>query len=258
MAEEMTLENLSWESDEAVEDIEADEALAEAEESVEDIGERWRRGRPARPRHLPRTRGVRGMVVRGQDGRPRNLPFPARLATAEETNRGLASQEVRRRALEAQLQKFETRLRGQLRNGSSVSGLVYLVIGVPLSAWGAINPTKTGGTRLGNWAAEDTTKMAAVASATQLATSGAKLLVYGGYHRSPIGMAADAFAGAQLIAFAFGSMHKAEALRSDNSTNDPSKANLSSYAFGDLVLLADGKTYRVVDATGTKALRLIQ
>jgi hypothetical protein len=97
MAEEM-IEDVAWESDEA-EDWESDEALAEAEESTEDIGERARRRRRRRRYYRP-GRGVQGITVRGQDGRVRNMPFPTKLATAAETNRGLANQEIARRALE--------------------------------------------------------------------------------------------------------------------------------------------------------------
>jgi hypothetical protein len=209
MAEEMMLENLPWESDES-EDIESDEAITDAEDSVEDIGERARRRGKG---HYRKVRGVRGMVLRGQDGRPRNVPFPTKLATTEETNRGLAGQEIARRAVETRLDRVETRFRAQLKKDSATSGLVFLALGVPLTAWGAIKPTQTGSSRLGNWAAEGTTKAAAFASATQLATSGAKLMISGQYLRSGIGVAADVFASAQLAAFAFGSMHKPEQLR---------------------------------------------
>ena len=55
------------------------------------------------------------MAVRGQDGRVRNVPFPTKLATAAETNRGLASQEVARRALDERLNRLEARFRGSRR-----------------------------------------------------------------------------------------------------------------------------------------------
>src|SRR5262245_55500369 len=102
MAEEMMLESVApWESDGEAEDWESDEAIAEAEDSAEDIGERARRRRyyaGRRRSHYRPGRGVRGIAVRGQDGRTRHVPFPAKLATADETNRGLATQEVGRRA----------------------------------------------------------------------------------------------------------------------------------------------------------------
>ena len=205
MAEEMILESLPWESDES-EDSESDEALIEAADSVEDIGERARRRRAmrrGRSNYLVRGRGVRGLNMRGQ-----KTMFPTPLATTAETNRGLATQEVGRRALEERLDRLETRSRVQQKNNSSVSGVVSLAIGIPLAAWGLFKPTKTGGTRLGNWSAEETTRMATLTSAGQLATTGAKLLINGRYHRSGVGIAADAFAAVQLATYAFGSMHK--------------------------------------------------
>src|SRR5258708_37635313 len=98
MPEEMILDSLGPEYDEA-EDWESDDAFAEADDSVEDLGERAQRRRGRNGRYRP-GRGVRGMTVRDGDGRARNVAFPARLATAAETNRGLASQEVARRGLE--------------------------------------------------------------------------------------------------------------------------------------------------------------
>ena len=139
------------------------------------------------------------------------LRFPARVATAAETNRGLANQELARRALAERLNRVEARSRALLKNDSSVSGLVTLAIGGGLAGFGAIQAgKKVGGSGLQNWAAETSTKTAAVVSASQLATSGAKLVINRRYHRSGIGMAADIFAAAQLAAFAFGSLNKPE------------------------------------------------
>jgi hypothetical protein len=255
MAEEMMLENLPWESDES-EDIESDEAMTDAEDSVEDIGERARRRGKG---HYRRVRGVRGMVLRGQDGRARNVPFPTKLATTEETNRGLAGQEIARRAVENRLDRVETRFRAQLKRDSATAGLVFLALGVPLTAWGAIKPTQTGSSsRLGNWAAEGTTKAAAFASATQLATSGAKLMINGQYHRSGIGVAADVFAGAQLAAFAYGAMHQPEQYRSEEN-HAAALANIRSYSSGDRIVTEDdGRTYQLeVGASGNRFLRLL-
>ena len=95
MVEEVVLESFP-ESDEA-EDWESDEAFDESEDSFEDIGERSARQRRRARARLSRFRpgrGVRGMTVRDADGRARNVAFPAKLATADETNRGLATQEV--------------------------------------------------------------------------------------------------------------------------------------------------------------------
>ena len=92
MAEEALLENFPYESDEAFEGWEFDEAIAESDEGVEDIGERVRRRR--RRSHYRPGRGVRGIALRGPDGGVRNVPFPAKLATTEETNRGLANKRL--------------------------------------------------------------------------------------------------------------------------------------------------------------------
>lgn len=202
MAEEMTLENVPWESDESW-NGESDEAIAEAEDSAEDIGEGWRRRR--RSRYAP-GRGVRGMVLRSQDGSPRRVAFPAKLATAEETNRGLARQEIGRRELEERLNRLEARFRLQLKKDSSASGLVTLAIGGSLTIFGAVEARRQApaGNRLGTWALLDSTKIAAATSAAQIATTGAKLAINGRYHRSGLGIAADAFATVQLAAFMFG------------------------------------------------------
>ena len=88
MAEEM-IESVPWESEEA-EFGESEESI-EAEESAEDYRSRRRQSKPFRPQV-----GVKGMTLRTQGG-PRTLQFPAKLATAAETNRGLATQVVRPR-----------------------------------------------------------------------------------------------------------------------------------------------------------------
>jgi hypothetical protein len=199
----MMLEN-AWESDEA-EDWESDESIAEADESAEDIGERarWRRRRsgPAYARGVPAyARGVRGM--RTSSG---PVAFPARLATAAETNRGLATQELARRRLEEQFYDLERRDRLQQKSDISVSGLVTLLIGGGLTFWGVAQARQAGFT-FNSWANQQATQMAALVSATHLATSGAKLAVRGQYLSSPLGIAGDAFAIAQLAAFAFGAM----------------------------------------------------
>ena len=211
MTEAMLLESLPWESDET-EDWESDEAIAESDDGTEDIGERARRSRRRRTVYYRPGRGVRGLMVRGQDGRSRNLPFPAKLATAEETNRGLANQEIGRRALDQRLERLETKFQVQQKNDGSAAGLVTLLIGGGLTAFGAFKASEKSGALFGNWANENSTKIAAVTAVSQIATSGAKLAINGRYHRSGLGIAADAFAAAQLAAFAFGSLHKPRSL----------------------------------------------
>ena len=152
------------------------------------------------------------MTVRDADGRARNVAFPAKLATADETNRGLATQEVARRALEQRLDRLETRGMQQQKNGSAISGIVTLLIGGGLTAFSlfkASQSTSTGST-FSKWAQEDMAKVATLTSVGQIAGSGAKLLVNGRYHRSGIGMAADAFAAAQVAGFALASLSPPE------------------------------------------------
>jgi hypothetical protein len=264
MAEEMILENVPWESDEA-QDWESDEAFAESDESAEDLGEAARR-RPRRKSPYLRARGVRGMTLRGPDG-VRNVSFPTKLATTAETNRGLATQELARQNLEERLDRFEARRRGDQRNDVSTIGLVTLAIGGGLTLLGAVDaakasPTGKGGT-FNSWASQSKTQIASFVSATQLATTGAKFALTGKYPRSPFGFAADAFAVAQLAAFAFGSF-------STNSLRTPPKVlanqavlddgntlqNLSPF---DVVMTGDDhKTWEIIaDDSGKKFYREI-
>jgi hypothetical protein len=212
MVEELVLESFP-ESDEA-EDWESDEAFDESDDSFEDIGERTRRQRArararARSRFRP-GRGVRGMTVRDADGRSRNVAFPAKLATADETNRGLATQEVARRQLEQRLDRLESRNLQQQKNGSAISGIVTLLIGGGLTAFSLFKASQApaAGSTFSKWAQEDMAKVATLTSVGQIAGSGAKLLVNGRYHRSGVGMAADAFAAAQVASFALASLYK--------------------------------------------------
>jgi hypothetical protein len=201
----------SWESDEAAEDWESDEAILDSDESAEDIGERARRRRRPPRNYYRRGRGVTGLRVRGQDGRVRNVPFPTKLATAEETNKGLATQEAGRRALEERLDRLDTKLRVQQRKDNSITGLVTLLIGGGLTAFGIFEASKqSSGSRFSHWANQDVTKAAAIASATQIATSGAKLAINGTYQRSGLGIAADAFATSQIAAFLIGKFHESK------------------------------------------------
>jgi hypothetical protein len=211
MAEEMMFESFDPESDEADEFWESDEAFMESEDGAEDIGERARRRRRRGKAFRP-GRGVRGMTVRDADGRARNVAFPAKLATAAETNRGLASQEAARRALETRLERLETRNLGQQTQGAAISGIVTLLLGgglTALSLFKASQAAKGSQSVINNWAGQETAKMATLSSVSQITTTGARLLVTGRYHRSNLGIAADAFAAAQVAGFALASLSKA-------------------------------------------------
>ena len=200
----------SWEGDEAAEDWESDESIGEYDESADDIGDGTRR-RPVRRMPLGRfrpNRGVRGMVMRGQDGRTRTIPFPTKLATAAETNRAIASQEAGRRSLEERLSRLESRMRGQLKVDGATTGLVTLALGGSVTAYSVFKAAQLPpGSRLVGWAQHPSTQIAAVTSATQLATSGARMLINRRYHRSGVGIAADIFSGLQLATFAFASLY---------------------------------------------------
>lgn len=199
MAEEM-IESGPWEGEEAIYS-EADEAIAEAEDSAED----YRRPRRQRRSFQP-ARGVQGLTLRGRDG-TRSVQFPSKLATVAETNRGLASQELARRALDERLEKLESRFRGNQKKDAATTGAVALAIGAGLSVIGAFKANKSGGFTLASWAKKDVTKMAAVVSVTQLATSGAKLAFNGRYVRSGFGIAADAFSVVQIALFTYGALN---------------------------------------------------
>ena len=211
MSDEMLMESVPFESDES-EDSESDESFIEASDSDEDYGEA-RSSRAARRarrlnRYLPVRRGVNGMRVRGPDGQVRNLPFPTKLATAAETNSGLASLEVGRRALATRVDKLEDGLRMAPKKDGTASGAVYLAIGGGLTAWSLFQTSKGDQTKpfFKRYSEQETAKMATLASATQLATSGAKWLTNGRYHRSGVGMTADAVSVLQILAFTYGSL----------------------------------------------------
>jgi len=241
MAEEM-IESVPWESEEA-EFPEAEEAIAEAEESEE----AYRRPRSRTRAYQPLRAGVQGITMRGRDG-ARTLQFPAKLATVAETNRGLASQEVARRALDEKLDRLELRFRAQQKKDVATTGVVALAIGGGLSAIGAFNAAnKPSGSALANWAAEDVTKMAAVVSVTQLATSGAKLAFNGRYIRSGFGIAADAFSLLQIGLFTFGTLHRTKSVQLVTGGVDATKATL--YAAGTQIYDLDNKKMFVVIQT---------
>jgi hypothetical protein len=196
MAEEMIVEALPFESDEAI-DAESDEALTEATEYMDDAGERI-----PRRRRFPPVRGVRGMTVQDRDGR-RNYRFPARLAPTTEVNRGLAQRDQ-------QLTRLELRQNAAQRNDSAIGGVVTLLIGGGLTAYSLIKASQRPGSDslFSKWAAEGSAKVATLASASQIATTSAKLLITGRYHRSGVGMAADAYAATQAAGFAIASLYR--------------------------------------------------
>jgi hypothetical protein len=234
MPEEMVVDSLGVESDEADEAWESDEGFMEADDSVEDFGEAQRRRGRRSGRQRPAVRGVRGMTMRDADGRARNVAFPARLATTAETNRGLASQDVARRALEERIHRLEARNRQQLNNGAAVSGMVTLAIGGGLTALGLYNAqqatTNPNSTFFSRWAKEETTKMATLTSVTQLAATGAKALVDRRYAHSVIGITADAFAAVQLLGFALAYLQPTQPKTMATYTMVQSTASLSDVA----------------------------
>jgi len=207
MAEEMILEDVPYESDEAGY-FESDEGIIESEDSAEDIGDRAQSRRRQR-RYFRPGRGVQGISLRTQDGKVRKLPFPTKLATAAETNRGLASQEIARRTLDQRLKRLETMVRVQGKNDSAVAGVVTLLIGGGLSAWGAYQASQTqGGSLSGRWASQEATRAAAVISVGKLATSGATVAIKGQYPGGGFNVAADVASAVQLTVFAIGSLYR--------------------------------------------------
>jgi hypothetical protein len=231
------IDSVPWESEEA-EYPEADEAVIEAEESEE----AYRRPRRQKRAFQP-ARGVQGITLRGRDG-THNVQFPTKLATVAETNRGLASQELARRAIDERLDKLEARFKGQLKKDVATTGVVALAIGGGLSAIGAFQASNqpTGSSALANWAAEDTTKMAAVVSVTQLATSGAKLAFNGRYVRSGFGIASDIFSVLQIGLFTYGTLHTptsiiSTAVNPKNTVSNPPGTRLYDPATGTLYVV---------------------
>jgi hypothetical protein len=199
MAKQMILE--SWESDEA-QDWEADEAIAESDESAEDIGEAARRRKGG---YSP-GRGIRGMTLSGPEG-ARKFSFPASVATTAETNRGLANQELARRSLEERLERFERRLRAQQKSELSATGLAFLAVGGGLTVWSLVKASEQGFTFNG-WASQESAAGAAVLSANQLAATAARsAMTGGGYRHTTVSLAADIAALTQLAAFAFGNLY---------------------------------------------------
>jgi hypothetical protein len=228
MPEEMVADSLDVESDEA---WESDEGFMEADDSVEDFGEaQRRRGRYSRRRAVV---GVRGMTMRDADGRARNVAFPERLATTAETNRGLAGQEAARRALEERIHRLEARNRQQPKNSASISCIVSLAIGGGLTAFSLFKAQQgTGGTLSSRWVDEETAKMATLSSVTQLAATSANMLVNRRYHRSGIGIAADAFAAVQIAGFTLASLQQLTPMSTYTRVSDQSALNTVAMADG--------------------------
>jgi hypothetical protein len=255
MPEQETVE--SWDSEEAEE---SEEAIGESEESEEAYSDR-RRGRAPRPNRFRPSTGVGGITLRGPDGRPRNVQFPAKLATVADTNRGLASQDAARRALEDRLNKLETRHRGLMKTDGAVTGMVTLGLAGGLTLYGAFQSAQqASGSRLSDWANRESTHIAAVVSAGQLATTGAKFAIQGRYHGSRIGIAADIFAVLQLGFFAFASMNKPLGANrtADNYQDALKEVQQQGVPQGTVYVLQDDGSVFVVDtAGGTLVLRRV-
>jgi hypothetical protein len=233
------IESVPWESEEA--DQESEEAIIEAEESSEDYRRRRKPSRPFQP-----GRGVQGITLRNQDGRTRTVQFPAKLATVAETNRGMARQELASRALDGRLDQLEMRFRSAQKKDTATTAVVTLAIAGGLSGVGIWQASKqsTSSSGLANWASQDGTKMAAVASLTQLATSGAKLAFNGRYIRSGFGITADVFSVVQLGLFAYGTFQQPT---SAQAVADISKMNAANFAGGARIYdLAGNKEYEVL------------
>lgn len=210
MAEQMILE--SWESDEA-QDWESDEAIAESDESAEDIGEAAPRRR--KTGYLPARgysagRGIRGMKVSGPNGIS-TVSFPQSVATTAGTNSGLARQELARRSLEERVERFERRLRAQQKSELSATGLAFLAVGGGLTVWSLVKASEQGFTFNG-WANQESAAGAAVLSANQLAAAAARsVMTGGGYRHTTVSLVADIAALTQLAAFAFGNLYTSSA-----------------------------------------------
>jgi hypothetical protein len=242
MTAEDIADSYQWESGEA--DWDSDESFyGQSGEDVEDIGEASRKRRRRPNRYRP-GQGVQGIKLQRQDGGSQMVRFPAKLATTAETNRGLASQEMGRRELEEKLSRLEKQYGRQVKNDASVGGFVTLGIGGGLTTFGAVKAAEQPSDKLKSWAQEGATQIASLVSATQLATSGAKLVVDGHYHRSGLGMAADIFAVGQLATFVFASFSSSSNKGSpviDSLADDFSNAfdNLKNnrYRVGEIVVL---------------------
>ncbi len=258
MSGDAITDSYPWESGEA--DWDSDESFSdEIGEDVEDIGEAKRKRGRRQPRYR-RMQGVQGVKLQGQDGRPQTLKFPAKLATTEETNRALASQEMGQRELHEKLTRLEKQFGRQLKNDSSATGFVTLVTGGALTAYGAVNAAKAEENKLKTWTNDNATKMASLVSATQLATSGAKLVVNGRYSRSGLGIAADVFSVGQLATWVFGTFSSSSKTSSRRviagffPTYTAAQGALDKQKVGDIIAIDGGSLVQVVQNGAGKAL----
>ncbi|MBV9359725.1 MAG: hypothetical protein JO023_29795 [Chloroflexi bacterium] len=257
---------------------ESEEGFDEAEEGAEDLGEAARRRRRrGQRRYYGRSRpypgygrapgtvnGVGGLRVRGQNGQVTRLPFPAPLATAAETRRGLATQEVARRELEDRLSQLEARARRGPSRDASSSGLVTLALGGGLATWGLVEASKSGsGLSLGSWTKQTPTEAALVVSLTQLATSGARIATYHRYARSGFGITGDVAAAGFVLLYAFGALHQPHTVIDAQDPADIQR-QLTSAQPGDRFVIVKagspdyGDEYAVVlTSAGTKVVRKV-
>src|SRR5262249_4696689 len=115
------------------------------------------------------------------------------------------------------------------------------------------------GSGIQRWAEEGSTKTAAVISAVQLATEGAKFLIMRRFFYSPVSISANIFSAVQLWFFSFGFLYSPQETRcaSDFTAADGLKNNV---AIGTVIVLqSDGRTFQVVlDANNIRVLREIR
>jgi hypothetical protein len=182
------------------------------------------------------------MVVPGRGGLPATtLRFPQRVATAAQTNRGMG-------ALLQRLDRLEARSQIQTKNENSTTGLVYLIIAGGLTGYGVYKVSGNNSTsKLVDWSNEKSTEMAALASATQLATTGVRLATTGRYSFSVGGTGADAVAVTQLALFAFARLRTTE--RKPYVKNTLDKDALNDFSDGNLVYDDTAKKLMVVVET---------
>jgi hypothetical protein len=244
MAQEMTSENVDWESDEA--DWESDEAIAESDDSAEAWP--WQRKKK-------RVRGIRGVAVRSADGTRRALaPFPKPVALAEDTNRVLG-------ALERRVNRVQT----ISANNSKVSGAVNLLIGGGLAVLAVAQVSQQQGSRftLADLSDHPLFKISALIAAGQIATTGIKAAVHGGYQPTALGTGADVGATLLLGLFGFGRVQLqnqgSSALKKQATLKDLQQ-NINSFVQNQIVVTEDTATpYRVVvDDQNNKLAMLVE
>jgi len=196
--------------------------------------------------------------MRGPGGTSQTVRFPAPLATAEQTNRHIATQDAARRALEERLERLETKYRAQMKTDSAITGFATLGIGGILTAYGIFQSASqtANGSRLGDWASRESTHIAAVVSATQLATTLAKVTMRG-YPRSYVHAAADIFSVLQLSAFAFASFYKPGQIRAADDFDAATK-DMANVQPGTLYVVKDtGNVFEVDLVGGARLLRRV-